>query len=558
MKPPWLAVSVVPIVVFLSMTLANSDEPDKAPMPTADPVLGNKPGAVRDDNSLKMKFVWCPPGKFTMGSPKLEKGRPARADEDQVSVTLTNGFWLGQTEVTQAEWRAVMGTTPWKYDEAFDGREGDHFPVTSVDWYEAQEFCRKLSLKDDAKYRLPTEAEWEYACRGGTTTRFSFGDNESQLGECAWYSGKAEAAAGKFAHQVGQKKPNPFGLHDMHGNAAEWCEDFYGAKLPGGTNPLIIGGVVSKPEVPRGTKKQLSPGEKRPMPKDVTEYRPVYRGGSWQSPAGNCRSASRSYAGRMTLPRDVGFRVARVVPGIEGANPADNQEVNAILDKAIDALGGEARLGKAQAYFTRSKGTNATRSQKALVVEYKYTFAVTVQGLDRFRSEFDATIDGKKVRNVLVLNGDRGWRMSGEDIVDLDANAVADAKRIAYLYVIPQTIVPLKTKSFEVEKAGEEKIAGKPAVVLKVNGPEGDDFTLSFDKQSGLPVKLVAKLFRPQHDVFIEEKNLRQFTDYDGIKWANRLEIKRTEKDRDISKNEDVIEFKVLEKVDPDDFAKPR
>ena len=558
MKSPWLAVSVVPIVVFLWMTRANSDEPAIAPAPTADPMLVNKPGAVRDDNSLKMKFVWCPPGKFTMGSPRSEKGRQNRADEDQVSVTLTNGFWLGQTEVTQVEWRAVMGTTPWKADDDFDGREGDRYPVTSVDWYEAQEFCRKLSLRDDARYRLPTEAEWEYACRGGTTTRFSFGDNESQLGECAWYSGKAEAAAGKFAHEVGRKQPNPFGLHDMHGNAAEWCEDFYAVKLPGGTNPQIIGGVVSKPELPRGAKKQLSPNEKRPMPKEVTEYRPVYRGGSWRSPAGNCRSASRSYAGRMTLPRDVGFRVARVVPGFAGANRAGNQEVNAILNKAIDALGGEARLSKAEAYFTKSKGTNATRSQEALVVLYPYTFAVTVQGLDRFRSEFDATIDGKKVRNVLVLNGDHGWRMSGEDIVDLDANAIADAKRIAYLYVIPHTIVPLKTKSFEVEKAGEEKVAGKPAVVLKVTGPEGEDFTLSFDKESGLPVKLAAKLFRPQDDLFIEEKILRQFTDYDGIKRPIKLEIKRTERDRDIVKNEDVIQFKVLEKVDADDFAKPR
>jgi hypothetical protein len=254
----------------------------------------------------------------------------------------------------------------------------------------------------------------------------------------------------------------------------------------------------------------------------------------------------------------VGFRVARVVPGSADENRADNQKANAILEKAINALGGEDRLGKAQAYFIRSKGTNETRSGEALVVLYHYTFAVTVQGLDRFRSEFEGTIDGKKVKNVLVLNGDRGWRMSGEDIVVLDANAIADAKRIAYLSVIPHTILPLKTKAFEAVMAGEEKVAGKLAIGLKVTGPEGDDFTLSFDKESGLPVKLAAKLFKPQDDVVIEEKILRQFTGYDGIKWAARLEIKRTERDRDIIKNEDLIEFKVLEKVDADAFAKPR
>ena len=166
-----------------------------------------------------------PPGKFRMGSPPEEKDR--EKSEDQVDVTIAKSFYLGTTEVTQGQWRTVMVTTPWKGRKG-DVREGKDYPATFVSWYDAQEFCKKLGEMENAAYRLPTEAEWEYACRGGTTTRFSFGEDERTLGDYAWWGSFIDDGNTKdefYAHEVGRKKPNPFGLYDMHGNVFEWCED---------------------------------------------------------------------------------------------------------------------------------------------------------------------------------------------------------------------------------------------------------------------------------------------------------------------------------------------
>jgi formylglycine-generating enzyme required for sulfatase activity len=167
-------------------------------------------------NDITMKLIFIRPGKFMMGSPDSEEGR--KADEGpQHEVAISKPFYLGLTEVTQAQYEAVMGTNPSQF-------KGPTNPVEMVTWNEAADFCRKLSAKTRKAVRLPTEAEWEYACRAGTKTRYSFGDADTDLGDYCWY----HSNSGGTTHPVGQKKPNAWGLYDMHGNVMEWCADWYG------------------------------------------------------------------------------------------------------------------------------------------------------------------------------------------------------------------------------------------------------------------------------------------------------------------------------------------
>ena len=259
--------------------------------PTTPPISvvrsGTRAGEEQSDNSLKMKLVWCPPGKFTMGSPASESGR--RSNEDQVAVTLTQGFWLGKCEVTQREWRDVMGSEPWKGQR--NVKKGDQIAATYVSWSDAVAFCGKLTaservsgqLSADWEYTLPTEAQWEYACRSGTLTAYGFRDSASALKEYGWFSQNASSAGEQYAREVGLKLPNGWNLHDMHGNVFEWCRDSYSEKLPGGTDP-------------RGP----SSGSNR-----------VYRGGSWGSSARHARSADRYWLSPDSRYSLMGFRVLR-------------------------------------------------------------------------------------------------------------------------------------------------------------------------------------------------------------------------------------------------------
>lgn len=175
-------------------------------------------------NSIGMKLTKIPAGEFMMGD-----------EEHQREVTIAQEFHLGLYEVTQEQYEKVMGTNP----SHFDGDE--QRPVEMVCWDDAVEFCRKLSELPEEKvaghiYRLPTEAEWEYACRAGTTTQYSFGDDASKLGEFAWYKDSQSRT-----HPVGQKKSNPWGLYDMHGNVLEWCSDEE-ATARGGSGRVFRGG----------------------------------------------------------------------------------------------------------------------------------------------------------------------------------------------------------------------------------------------------------------------------------------------------------------------------
>lgn len=183
-------------------------------------------------NSIGMKLIWIPPGEFMMGSSDGE------SDEKPVhQVSISKGFWMGIYEVTQAQYRSVMGTNPSEY-------KGDSNPVEMVSWKDATEFCKKLSEKEGRIYTLPTEAQWEYACRAGSTPAFSFGvDSCRDREDYAWYSNNS----GRKLHPVGQKRPNNFGLYDMCGNVEEWCRDYYN----GG---YYTKGIVVDPENTQSTK----------------------------------------------------------------------------------------------------------------------------------------------------------------------------------------------------------------------------------------------------------------------------------------------------------------
>ncbi len=201
-------------------------------------------------------FHWCPPGTFQMGTPKTID--TSSSNEGQVNVTLTSGFWIAETEVTQGQWQKLMGTTPWKGGKF--AKEGDEYPANYLHYDDAVAFCKEMTNQErDAKrlpagwkYSLPTEAQWEYACRAGTKTKFSFGDDESKLSEYGWWGsdyGNGNAKGEKYAHRVGQKNANPWGLKDMHGNVWEWCSDWYG-DLSGGQDPT--GPAASRNRILRG------------------------------------------------------------------------------------------------------------------------------------------------------------------------------------------------------------------------------------------------------------------------------------------------------------------
>ncbi len=251
---------------------------NNAPETTA-PIIITPPSDIQKTftNTIGMEFVFIPAGEFDMGSPSGED----RRDSDELPrhrVEIAKIFYMGKYEVTQKQWRDVMGNNPSYF-------KGDNLPVERVSWNDAQEFIKKLNGKEGTnKYRLPSEAEWEYAARAGTTTRYSFGDDESKLGDYAWYEGNS----GSETHEVGQKKPNPWGLYDMHGNVWEWVQDKY--------HDLV--GYDGAPG--DGSAWESGDGTDR-----------VWRGGDWSINAKFCRSAERSGRNPGGGDSTLGFRIVK-------------------------------------------------------------------------------------------------------------------------------------------------------------------------------------------------------------------------------------------------------
>jgi formylglycine-generating enzyme required for sulfatase activity len=248
-----------------------------------------------------MHLVLIPAGEFMMGSPENEEGR--YKDEGPVhKVKIPKPFYLGKYEVTQAEWKKLMANEPWAGKDF--AKVSPSNAVSYVSCGNCQEFIKKLneqvgskalqrlaggergdkSPHYESKSALPTEAHWEYACRAGTTTRFSYGDDAdySILGDYAWYDGNAFSKGERYAHAVGQKKPNAWGLYEMHGNVWEWCQDAYKDSYEGAPEDATIA---------------------------ANDAVRVLRGGSWNNNPRYCRSAVRNRTNRTTDWSDGGVRL---------------------------------------------------------------------------------------------------------------------------------------------------------------------------------------------------------------------------------------------------------
>ena len=272
-----------------------------APGEPVRPFEGAKAGDERAVAGVKL--CWCPPGKFTMGSPESEPGH--RPDEKQVEVTLTKGFWTAKYETTQGQWKRVVGKLPGKATAELP--EDDDLPVGDVNFADAEKFCVKLTelgrkdgtLPKGWEVRLPTEAQWEYACRAGTTTATAFGDKlsprQANFKTKPYNGGEDWPSLGKAA-KVGRYPANPWGLHDMHGNTFEWCRDWYHDKLPGGADPDLYEAKATSPKNRTG------------------DYSRVRRGGAWTDVGKYCRSALRLRFEPQRGYDHIGFRVVVVKP----------------------------------------------------------------------------------------------------------------------------------------------------------------------------------------------------------------------------------------------------
>jgi formylglycine-generating enzyme required for sulfatase activity len=255
-------------------TRSSADTASAPSTPSAPPPAAASAGPLSLDlgNGVNLELLKIPAGEFLMGT--RDSGFLFDEDERPMHrVTISRPFHIGKYEVTQAQWAAVMGGNPSRH-------KGDQLPVHDVTWDSCREFCSRLGERTGRTVRLPTEAEWEHACRAGTETLFSFGDNQDDMGAYGWYQDNTENAP----ELVGTRQPNPWGLHDMHGNVFEWCADWFDSTYYGWS-------TEKDPAGPQA-------GEKR-----------VMRGGCWYMQAWSARSAFRAASKPSGSNEIVGFRV---------------------------------------------------------------------------------------------------------------------------------------------------------------------------------------------------------------------------------------------------------
>jgi formylglycine-generating enzyme required for sulfatase activity len=256
------------------------------PILPADPVARGdgffSESILSNNRRISLDMIRIPAGTFLMGSPNFEAGR--KPHEGTEVVIGLPAFYIGKFAITQQQWQIIMGYNPANF------RTDILAPVENISWHEAQDFCKKLSRRTGRIYRLPSESEWEYACRAtsrnATKTAFSFGNSSQQLADYGWFKDNARAQS----QPVGQKLPNGWGLHDMHGGVWEWCEDVWHdhlREMPADGSPRLTGDDLG---------------------------RRTRRGGSWSNEAPLCRSASREWHGASDRYNDIGFRVALSVP----------------------------------------------------------------------------------------------------------------------------------------------------------------------------------------------------------------------------------------------------
>jgi hypothetical protein len=235
------------------------------------------------------------------------------------------------------------------------------------------------------------------------------------------------------------------------------------------------------------------------------------------------------------------FIVCFSIGAARGDDPA-----TAILDKAIQAMGGEDKLAKAEVISWKTQGRMFSNGN-----ETGFSSQVTIKGLDQLRREFG----NDQFKLLVVIDGDRGWRRLRDENMKIVGDGLTNEKRSIYLQVVPIRLVPLRGKGFKYEAAPDEKVGDRPAAVLKATGPDGKSFALYFDKESGLPVKEVARMSDPQGKEYAIEVTFAAYKDFDGIKKATQTEVKR---DGKVLQKLEMTEFKVLDKVDPSTFSEPK
>jgi hypothetical protein len=231
------------------------------------------------------------------------------------------------------------------------------------------------------------------------------------------------------------------------------------------------------------------------------------------------------------------------------AAQARAQDAKAVLDKAIKAMGGEKKLAEAKAVNWKGKGTLTFNGE-----DYSFTLETTLAGLDHTRATFESNIMGNEIKVTAVVAGDKGWRVFADMKMDLDEDNLLNEKRMMYLQLIPATLVPLRQKEFKVELVGTEKIAEKPATVLKITGPDKKDFTLYFDQETGLPVKQVAKVLGLMGEEYTQEQTYDGYKDFEGIKKATKI-VSQRDGEKFISY--EITDFQVLKNADPSTFKEP-